>query len=181
MLRRSLASRFLAFFMSLASFVVLASTAEAALSSSSQDFVRRAATSNQFEIASSQLAADQSENPAVKEFAQQMITDHTQVGDDLTAALTSAGEDETAIPDTPDPKHRKVMDRLNAASGENFDRLYIQEQIRAHREAVALFQNYANKGDNASLKAFANHTLPSLKQHLQQVQKLQGAMKKQDG
>jgi uncharacterized protein DUF4142 len=39
-------------------------------------------------------------------------------------------------------------------------------QVSAHKDAVDLFERYANGGDNADLKAWAGKTLPALKHHL---------------
>ena len=45
-------------------------------------------------------------------------------------------------------------------------------QLKAHQEAVTLFEAYAKGGDNADLKKWAATTLPHLKAHLTMAQKL---------
>lgn len=42
-----------------------------------------------------------------------------------------------------------------------------QVQVKAHRDAVAVFEAYGKSGDNADLKNWASQTLPHLKEHLQ--------------
>ena len=74
-----------------------------------------------------------------------------------------------------DPKHAQLLDQLRKASGDEFDRLYVTIQVQAHQEAVSLFQNYAQNGDNQQLKQWAQKTLPDLQNHLQEAQKLPGA------
>ena len=45
-------------------------------------------------------------------------------------------------------------------------------QIDAHQKAVALFESYAAAGENDDLKKWAGDTLPTLKEHLEEVQNL---------
>ena len=45
-------------------------------------------------------------------------------------------------------------------------------QREAHSEAIALFESYAKEGDNASLKAFAQETLPALKMHKEAIEEI---------
>jgi putative membrane protein len=57
------------------------------LSEQSQDFVTKAALGNQFEIRSSEIALDKAYSPNVKDFAQMMIKDHSQAGENLKSVL----------------------------------------------------------------------------------------------
>jgi Domain of unknown function (DUF4142) len=65
-----------------------------------------------------------------------------------------------------DSDHRGMLDQLKAKSGKDFDQSYDQIQLKAHQDAVALFEAYAKGGDDAALKTWAAKTLPHLKQHL---------------
>jgi putative membrane protein len=47
-------------------------------------------------------------------------------------------------------------------------------QVKAHDDAVQLFQNYSQSGPNGALKTFAGKTLPVLKMHQQMIHKLAG-------
>src|SRR6266404_2475490 len=53
-------------------------------------FLAQAGSANEFEIESSQLALQASQNPAVRNFANVLITDHTQLGQQVGAAAGSA-------------------------------------------------------------------------------------------
>jgi putative membrane protein len=127
---------------------------------------------NMFEIKSSELALDKSQNDDVKKFAQQMIDDHTKAGDKLDDAL-SASNSEIQTADELDSKHQKRLDALSSLSGKDFDTQYIAIQLKAHQKAVALFSDYAGHGKNASVRDFAAKTLPTLKKHLKHVTALQ--------
>jgi putative membrane protein len=142
------------------------------LDPNSARFIHTAGIANTFEIQSSQLALQKSSNADVKQFAQQMIDDHTKAGAKL-AGITK--DDKMPAPPTQlDAKHKKIMGSLQEKSGASFDSAYIQAQTKAHHEAVNLFSKYGKSGENPDLKKFASTTLPTLQSHLQHVERLSG-------
>ncbi len=145
-----------------------------AQANSTNDFIKKVSVSNEFEIESSKLALEKSENSQVKEFAQKMIDDHTDAGEKFASTLE---EKKMAAPeDALDTKHQKVLNRLQNASGKNFDRQYIAAQTQAHKEAVSTFSGYAKHGNDKALRTFASETLPTLKEHMHTVEQLKASM-----
>jgi putative membrane protein len=137
------------------------------------NFLQKVSASNQFEIQSSQMALQKSQDSDIKSFAQDMIDDNTKAGDQLKQTLQQAGANQTPPEGmTLDSKHQEMLNKLKSASGKEFDRMYVQQQRQAHKEAVSLFQTYAKNGKDEKLKNFAQETLPTLKEHEQHVQKL---------
>ena len=67
-----------------------------------------------------------------------------------------------------------------SAGGAAFDRGFIEAQVKAHQEAIALFEAQANGGGDAELKAFAQKQLPALRNHLKQAQDLQAKLPSTD-
>ena len=151
-----------------------------AMADDAGDFVKNASIANQFEIDSSKLALEKSQNADVKAFAQKMIDDHTKAGNDLKAALPKSGVDKAYLRDVLDDKHQGMMKDLKDEAGNDFDNEYVSKQVAAHDEAVTLFQDYSEDGENAVLKDFATKTLPTLKMHQDHVNKLDEAMDKMD-
>lgn len=49
----------------------------------------------------------------------------------------------------------------------------MDEQLNAHQETVAKFQDYAANGPTPEVKAFANKLLPTLQHHLSMAKDLQ--------
>ncbi|HEU5047290.1 MAG TPA: DUF4142 domain-containing protein [Rickettsiales bacterium] len=131
---------------------------------STKDFVEKAAVAGKFEIESSQLALTKAHDSDVKDFAQKMIDDHTDVDKKLHDTVDSNHID-VKIPDSLDSKHEKLLEKLKKASDDNFDSEYTDIQVKAHKEAVSLFSGYAKHGDNDALKTLAKDTLPTLKEH----------------
>jgi len=139
----------------------------------STSFVEKAAMGDQFEIESSKLALQKATDPQIKQFAQQMIDEHSKSSDNLKATLQSAGANMSPPAGlTLDGKHQALMDKLQKASGKEFERLYVQIQRDGHKEAVDLFSKYSKDGKEASLKGFAQETLPVIERHYQHVQSL---------
>lgn len=131
-----------------------------------EKFVKKAAISNMFEIESSKLALEKTQNAQVKSFARQMIKDHQKAGDQLKKAVGEAKMQGAAIPTSLDEKHHKKLDKLKSKSGEEFDEAYVDIQEDAHDKAVRLFKHYSNDENQAGpIKTFAANTLPTLKQH----------------
>ena len=153
-----------------AGFCLTATPASAQDALTAEAFVEKAALSNSFEIATSDLAVDEADDDAVEDFARQMLADHARAGEELAAVLEAEGMEmpPTALP----PEKAQRLAELEEADDEAFDRLYVTIQLQAHEEAVALFSGYAQDGENAALKDFATRTLPVLEQHLQHVQQL---------
>jgi putative membrane protein len=133
------------------------------------EFAKIAAISNMFEIQSSELALKQSSDEATKKFAEHMIADHTKAGQAMMAA---AKADKVNVPEDLDKEHQAILDALKAADKSAFDKMYRAEQLKAHETAVALFSGYATNGEKGELKIFAGKTLPTLKEHLAEVQKM---------
>jgi putative membrane protein len=141
--------------------------------SKSVEFINKAAMSDMFEIQSSELALQKATDAKVKDFAKMMVSDHRAASDKLKSTVQSA-----QLPSPPtelDDKHKKKIDKLQSSSGREFDRAYLEVQLKGHKKAVELFSSYAKEGKNAELKNFAQQTLPTLEQHLKHVRTLEGS------
>jgi putative membrane protein len=146
-------------------------TAFAAQAPTTEDFVKTVAISDMFEIQAGQLAADKAQNGDVKSFGQEMVDDHSKTSDDLKELIKD--EDiKVEIPAKLDEEHRATVDKLKDLSGNQFDKTYVQTQVKAHEQAVSLFEAYAAAGENDALKDWAEDTLPKLKEHLKEANDL---------
>jgi predicted outer membrane protein/sporulation protein YlmC with PRC-barrel domain len=158
---------------------------------SAADFVRRAAIGNLFEIRASQLATSRANNDVLQDFARTLVEDHRAASQDLREA---AGNN--SVEAELDRRHRNMIDRLQRASGNDFDRQFIRMQIRAHREAISLYRNWINQNGSGSgqttasgqanqanqdLVEFAEATLPTLEEHLRTAQDLRSELRQGRG
>ena len=138
---------------------------------STPDFVQKAAMSDMYEVQAGKLAADKGQSDAVKQFGQQMVDAHTKTTEELTGIVKTKNI-KVDLPTKLDAKHQKLIDDLNSASAQDFDKTYANQQVDAHKEAVDLFKKYASKGDDPDVKQFAEKTLPTIEHHLDEAKKL---------
>jgi putative membrane protein len=142
------------------------------VASNTQDFVNLAGQSDLLEIQSSKLALQKSDNAKTKTFAQQMIDDHTKTSAELKELVSGGKVKVDPPPASLDKSHQAKLDKLTKLQGKDFTKQYDDMQVSAHKDAVSLFERYAEDGDNADLKAFAGKTLPKLQEHLKMAQAL---------
>jgi putative membrane protein len=141
--------------------------AMAALSSEDKTFATKAAVGGQAEVAFGQLAKQNASSPAVKQFAERMVTDHTQANEEL---LQIARSQDLNLPKGLDAKHQAKEQQFSTAKGQAFDRAYMQDMVQDHQEDVADFRKEAEHGQDPQLKAFAAKYVPILEKHLQMAQ-----------
>jgi putative membrane protein len=144
-----------------------AGQAMAAVSAADKMFAGEAAQGGLAEVEMGQLALQKGTSPQVKQFAQQMVSDHTKANQELMQLAKSQGLD---LPSEVDAKHKSDMDRLQGMNGSAFDKAYMQDMVQDHQKDVADFQKQAQSGGDPALKAFAQKYLPVLQQHLQMAQ-----------
>ncbi|MGZ2411310.1 putative membrane protein [Sphingomonas sp. F9_3S_D5_B_2] len=134
-------------------------------------YLAMAASSDQLEIQSGQMAQQMSQNPQVRNFGGLLVADHTRTTQLLASTAQSAGI--TPPPPTLLPEHQAMLDQLRSAgSGPGFDVAFKNAQIAAHQQALQLHQNYAASGDVPALRAVAGQAVPIIQMHLNQAQML---------
>lgn len=142
------------------------------LSPLDRQFIIDAAYGGVAEVQLGQLALQRSTNPEVKQFAQQMIRDHTQANNELMRIAQQKG---VMPPTTPGPRYEAAMMRLREMSGASFDRAYLNEGgVNGHLESEAVYRRQAALGQDPDLRAFAAKTLPIVQGHLQMGQAMTG-------
>jgi putative membrane protein len=138
---------------------------------STPDFVQNAAMSDMYEIEAGKIASQKAQSDTVKAFGQMMVDAHSKTTEELKGIVQS-GNIKVDLPTKLDSKHQKLVDDLNSVSNVSFDKTYAEQQVDGHEDAEDLFEKYAKRGDNASLKQFAQTTLPVIQQHLAEARKL---------
>jgi putative membrane protein len=128
-------------------------------------FIIQASIGNLQEVAMSRLATQQATSPEVKAFASRMVTDHSKAEEQLMQLIKSRG---FQIPrEATDPPVGDPM--LKNTPPKDFDRMYVHMMVPDHRQTVQLFEKYALTGKDPDVRAFAQQTLPVLKEHLASI------------
>jgi putative membrane protein len=134
----------------------------AAGSASDKSFVDRAAAGGMAEVQLSKLAMDRGQSIEVKQFARNMVEDHTKANTELKQI---AQKKDITLPTKVDEKHETLYDKLSKLSGDEFDREYMRVMAQDHDETLKLLKNEAQNGMDPELKSFAMKTLPLVEKH----------------
>jgi putative membrane protein len=126
-------------------------------------FIMKAAQGGMAEVELGKLAQANASSDAVKQFGQRMVDDHSKANDELKRIAADKG---VTLPSGPDAKSQATKDRLSKLTGKEFDRAYMEDMVKDHREDVAEFKKEANSGKDSEVKGFASKTLPTLEEHL---------------
>jgi putative membrane protein len=140
------------------------------------DFVTKAAAGNAFELAAAQAAQGRAQDQGVKGFAAMMLRDHGLSADKLKKALAESGQSLPASGPM-SPGQQQGLADLAKLTGPAFDKAYLQGQVQAHQDALTLFQEYAQNGDNPALKAFAAEAVAVIQAHSAVAKQLLGQLK----
>ena len=137
------------------------------------------AQANLAEIEAARLAQDKTQNQEVKNFAQQMINDHTKALQEVQQLAQARG---VTLPTEADAKHKRMAQRLSGLSGDAFDRRYLaQSGVADHKKTHALLERVQGRAKDAELKALAARLQPTVDQHLNSVQQLSATVAKGAG
>lgn len=126
-----------------------------------KDFIRTAFLSNEFGIAAAQVALKTSSNTAVKAAAQSVLTDGLKVRQDMVTAIQGATTDMHFDQSWTDEYKQKLAD-LQSVTGKDFDQKYLATQGDIVKAAAGAYSDYASAGTDATVKTFAQSTLPRL-------------------
>jgi putative membrane protein len=138
--------------------------AMAQISPADHSFATKAAAGGKAEVSLGQLATKNGASPQVRQFGQQMVTDHTQADQELQAI---AVKQNIMLPEKPDAASLAKEQQLQGATGPKFDAAYAAAMVEDHQKDIAEFEQEAASGKDPALKAFAEKYLPVLKHHLQ--------------
>jgi putative membrane protein len=134
---------------------------------------------DQIDINYAKLALSKTNDKQVKDFAQQMITDHTSVQTavaDLAAKLkvTQADSETSSALKT---QAQQIVQKLEGLNGTAFDKAYIDNEVVYHQAVINTTNNVLiPSAQNAELKSALQGAVPLFDGHLQHAQRLQSAL-----
>lgn len=138
------------------------------------EFAVKAANGGMAEVELGRLAVSNAASAEVKKFAQGMIDDHSKVNDELKATAASKN---ITLPTGVDEDHQKAMADLGGKKGADFDKAYMDMMVDEHKKTIDLFQDEANNGNDADLKAWAAQKVPALQHHLEMAENVKKGLK----
>jgi putative membrane protein len=147
----------------------MAQTQTAELSNKDRKFMTEAAHTGKAEIEAARMALSKSNNDQIQQFARTMLDDHTEADEELTELAENKG---VTLPDEPNEDQQEQAAELKEYSGDEFDAEYMSQQIEAHQTAIDLFKDEIDGGSDRDAVAFAEKTLPKLKNHLDMAESI---------
>jgi putative membrane protein len=134
------------------------------------------AASHQAEIDAAKIALETSSNPEVKQFADQMVTDHSAALAKATAlaaklSLTPEENDDVAALKK---DAATTADRMRTLSGADFDKAFISAMVKDHQGVLdALDRKLMPSAKNPELKKYLIDLRPVVAMHLERARVLQ--------
>lgn len=130
-------------------------------------FVQKAMESGKMEVVEAQAAMKKAQSTDVRDVATMIYRDHTMSNGKLEEIV----EDKPNLaPSKDDLRAMETPKQGAATAAADFDRDYIQQQIQAHKESIALFRKQSAEGSDPQLRRFAEENLPVLERHLEALE-----------
>ncbi|MGZ3885612.1 MAG: DUF4142 domain-containing protein [Bacteroidia bacterium] len=148
--------------------------AQTAYSKCDKSFIKCAAEGNLMEVKLGQLAESKGLAQQVKDLGQMMEKDHTAANVELKTQADAAG---VAIPAALTPKQQKMLDKLSAKSGKEFDKCYAKAMVKDHKHDICKYKKEAKKGSVRALRDWAGAKVPLLESHLAMAKNTCAAVK----
>ncbi|MDN4633523.1 DUF4142 domain-containing protein [Sphingomonas sp. PsM26] len=131
------------------------------------EYVMTAGASDLYEIASSQVLLETTQDPKLRAFAQMMTQDHTKSTADVKAAAARSRVKVT--PPKLTPLQQELVTELRAEQGPARDAAYIAQQKASHGQALNVQKAYAAEGTAPALKTAAAAIVPVVEHHVMEL------------
>jgi putative membrane protein len=146
-----------------------ASSSTSASANADQDFISNAAKGNRAEVTLGKMVESKTNNPSVRQFAQQMVKDHTTALNELTQLAQSKN---ITLPEGLPDDATALQSKLSSASGKTLDKDYMDGMVDDHKKDVSEFQDASQNAKDPDVKQWAAKTLPTLQAHLQKAEQV---------
>ncbi|MHC1769663.1 MAG: DUF4142 domain-containing protein [Verrucomicrobiia bacterium] len=131
------------------------------------EFIKKAAKGGKMEIQIGKLAAQNGQNPQVKQFGQTLQQDHSKANQELMQVAQTLGVALPTASDRDEHKDDRSMDKLTDKTGAEFDKAFAEHALKDHQKDITEYQEALQDAKNPQLKAYIQKTLPVLHRHLQ--------------
>ena len=149
-----------------------AGAAPAAGQEQATQFLTDAMRGDNAEIEAGRLASEKGSSDAVKEYGRMLVQEHGAHKQQVAQVGQALGIQQT---DEPTPEGQQLMTRLQGLSGAEFDRAFAQGMVESHRKTIAMYEQQEQAGGPEQVTALVRQSLPVLRKHLEQAEKLQNA------
>lgn len=135
------------------------------------EYLRRAAAMNQFEIQTGRMALQKSDREDIRALGRLLVDDHIRATARLREAADMTAE---AAPAPLDSSQQARLRELQTTQTPEFNHLFLDIQRAAHEQALALHRGYARGGDDIALRVAAGEFAAVVQKHLDEVERIRG-------
>jgi putative membrane protein len=153
-------------------------SATASSDNSPEAFLKKAAMADMTEVRLGEIAKSHASSAEVKQFAQQMVDDHSK---HLDQVKQLAAKKNVTLPGTIDTQEQGDMAKLEKLNGSEFDQAYVKDMVQDHTKDVAEFEQQAKTQQDPDARNLAEQSLPTLRHHLQMARDMNDKMMKSSG
>jgi putative membrane protein len=153
--------------------IMTVSTVAIALGQSDAKFVKEPSEGGLAEVELGQLAQQKGHSQAVRDFGTRIVSDHSKANDELKAIAAQKG---LSVATSLGVKDKTLKLKLDALSGETFDKSYMSAMVKDHQEDIAAFEKESASGSDPAIRSFASKTLPKLREHLAMAEQTAGSI-----
>ena len=143
---------------------------------------------NQGEVDQAQLAIAKSKSADVRKFAQHMATDHRDMirKDKALLARIHVTPSDNVVSNQIKTDGHEELTTLQGDTGRDFDRAYMDAQVKGHHHALKLIDQMLPNVENSDLKTAIEGARGKVEHHLQEAERIQqtveqGSANKQNG
>lgn len=143
------------------------------------EIVAVTSTANNGEIEMAELAKKTATNGDVKNFAAMMITQHRDMENKGKALATKAKITPTDSDASTTLKNdvQSTVSSLKTQKGKDFDKAYMEAQVKAHREVLNMFDNkLLPNAQNGELKTLLSDARGHVASHLAKAEEIQSKL-----
>lgn len=135
-----------------------------------KNFVSKGLEGDQSEIQMGQVAQQKSQSNDVKQLAQKLVNDHTQMDEKWFKPL--AQQLGVSEPKGPSKKDKKMTEKMQSLSSSDFDTQYLTMMLKDHKKDLKDFQDEANAAQDPSVKQVAQQGASLISQHIQLIEQV---------
>jgi putative membrane protein len=153
-----------------AGFCTAARADDSPLNHTDKSFLKDAYEGGLGEVQAAEMAERKTGNADVKAFAEMLATDHHKANSELK---TLADSKKVSLSTEPSSSAQSKDKSLDAKTGGDFDKAFIDQQVTNHKKDIDDFQKEANEAKDTDVKNLVQQLLPTLKAHLSKAEGIQ--------
>lgn len=148
-------------------------TMNSRLSSADRSFLQEVSQDNLSEVKTAKMVEEKTQDPAIRQYAKDLVNDHTQAEQQLSSVATSV---HVTLRSQPNAKQTAAYDHLKTLSGKQLDVAFVKDNLRDHQKDIQKFDGEIKNSQDPSVKDFAAAMLPHLQDHIRLAEDLAGNM-----